>query len=271
MTRIVWISDTHINSPYSLVKPSITLESGGTLSSSEWQKELWKRWIEFWKYAGNVDWLILGGDIIEADDKNRAHVISRDPNDIHDMAISTLEPALDRARRVIVLRGTEAHVGMNAHHEEALAKDITNCVWQRKKAGEDKGVASHWHFVGTLSGSPKLDLAHHAKGSLNPRTRGNPANQMASDIETYYLRRREEPPVYAFRGHVHMVNDSGINFSTRVITAPCWTGSNAYSHRIGQENTPPEIGGIILDVKGKSHEVEVVRYKIEQNHRCKNI
>lgn len=267
MTKIVWISDTHINSPVGLLNPSISLGDGSTRLFSEWQKKLWKSWIDFWDQTGRVEWLVLGGDILDIDDKNRSTVISRNYNDVMTMAGETLAPALEKAKKVIVIRGTEAHVGVDGQHEERLARDISNCVW----ADKGKKIASHYHFVGTLSGSPKLDLAHHAKGSLIPRSRGNAVNQLAADIELYYLRRGEVPPAYALRGHVHQFQDSGTNFPTRVLTSGCWTGSNPYSYRISMENTPPDIGGIVLTFERANHGIQKIKYSIEQNHRSRHL
>ena len=53
------------------------------------------------------------------------------------------------------------------------------------------------------------------------------------------------------RSHVHRVSDSGLNFlPMRAFTIPCWSLSNAYSHRIGASNMPPDLGAFLFEIEG---------------------
>ena len=98
MHHLIVVPDCHINSTVALCAPNIDLDDGGSYVLSPSQRRLWHDWrefIEFCKGLEGTKHLILNGDTIEADAKNRSHqVITRNRATIIGMAAKTLDTLL---------------------------------------------------------------------------------------------------------------------------------------------------------------------------------
>jgi hypothetical protein len=258
-TEIVAImGDTHINSTVGLCKPSVNLDDGGTYQASKGQRWLWHNFLDYVDAVnsyrvstGGKVTLILNGDTLEADTKGRSRqVITRNKADILKIAYMTMEPMLKVADRVIVIRGTAAHVGKSAEYEEEFASDITNII----PNGE---INSFWTRDIEIGGV-LLNLAHHGKVGRMPHTKTNPMNTLATIIMFYYAGRRV--PDIVIRSHNHVKGDTYDNYPCRVLALPAWQLSTEYSYRgtFGKA----DIGGyILLCEKGKAEVVKKL-YKI---------
>ena len=134
-TRVVVVSDAHINSTVGLCPPSVNLDDGGTYRYSVQQRALWRSWLDFCEKAhdstDNVI-VILNGDLVENGNKS-TQVISRNKASILGMAYDAIAPLVEDADKVFVIRGTEYHTGSSADLEEAFAKDLSNVVPYKKK------------------------------------------------------------------------------------------------------------------------------------------
>jgi len=256
---IVWASDLHINSLVGLCPPVFRREQGGEHIFSRAQRDLWDCWIDAWKEVNGRKRdvvLILGGDIVDLDIKKRStQLISRNQAEILQAAGDALAPALERAGEVIVIRGTEAHVGNEGYAEEMLAKDLDNVF----KDGE----AYSWYYCRVKIGGKLFDLAHHVSMGRLPWTERNAANKLASIVIAEYADWGEAKPDWVLRGHVHRVSDSGINFgSTRAVVCPCWSLGGVYEYRLGNGAKKPEIGLMVIDPE--KSEPEWLRYAIKR-------
>ena len=108
------ISDTHINHKTSPAV-SFTTEKGDTYKPTKTQREL-VRFLEayadeFARREADEKILVLNGDLIEMDDKQRTWaIISRNPADMLDLAHAVLKPLIEIADKVMVIRGTPSHL-----------------------------------------------------------------------------------------------------------------------------------------------------------------
>lgn len=239
--------------------PEFEINDEVTGNQSKVQKALWDAWLDAWAQVKakkrNVV-LIFGGEICDIDYKNRStQIITQDPEKAQSNALTLLEPALEVASKVIVLRGTEAHTGGSAWTDESIAKKINADYVKVVRNGRQFS----WYEGDFVIGGRVFNLAHHTNMGRTARTERDAANHLSADLMMSYGRTRSKYPDYAMRGHVHRVSDSGLNFPIRSIICPTWELQTVYVHRLGEGHKQPEIGIILVDpARG---EVEWVKYE----------
>lgn len=245
---MVWAGDIHCNSTAAVSPPNAEIDDGVPVGQNKIQSELWLAWLDAWKQVARMKRnvvLVLGGEICDIDGKNRGtQYLTKNPEKAQANAIELLRPALKVAQKVIVLRGTEAHVGESAWTDESIAR----CIHKQEGVEVLKnGREFSWWECDVYIGGKLFNLAHHVNMGNVPRTERNAANHLAADLMMSYARRRKPPPDYAMRGHVHRAAESSFNYPVRAIICPAWTVHASYIHRIGKGHSPVEIGLMIVD------------------------
>jgi hypothetical protein len=261
--REVWavVSDPHCGSTLGLCHPDgQQLDDGGYYRPSVAQGRLWSCWVDLWSIVKSRlkrrDKLIvaINGDIVDGDHHGTSQIVSRSLAAVqHEIAMRALEPAMElKPAAVVVIRGTETHVGRSAEHEERIARDLG--------AVSDPATGAHswWHFQAESEGV-LIDLAHHGKLGTLPWTRPNATAQLASRILIASAKAGTRHPDIAIRSHYHQWADSADNFPVRVIQTPGWQLSTAFVHRIAAGSVP-EIGGLILTCESGNLSVEKVKF-----------
>ena len=257
---VICIADTHINSTVGLSAPEITDDDGDIYRQSLIQEWLWHN---FNKCISDIKRLtkgyrrniILNGDIVDLDAKHRSNqMVSRNPATVMELADLTLEPVLDIADRLFVVRGTEAHVGRSGWIEESLA--------QRYGAVPDKdlGNSSWWHLRAMFSGV-RFDIAHHTSMGTLEWTYPNMIFRLVQQTRLRYMNWGEQPPDVVVRAHRHVHVDTGLTLSTRGVCLPCWQYATSYLYRINQENSKPSIGACVFLCKNGEHEYIPLLYE----------
>jgi hypothetical protein len=264
----VWVTDIHINSKQAVSLPVIDMGEGNVYHANALQKALYNGWLDAWKEvknrAGKRPIVVgIGGEIGDIDAKNRSNqYISKDVDCVRDHSIELFLPIIEMAKKIIVIRGTEAHVGNNGMLDEKIArqmeKEKKGIIHRNSELRRTKEYS--YQYLRTFIGGRKFDLAHHVNMGTVPRTEKDAANHLSSDLVMEYANRWHEPlPDFAFRGHVHRYSESGDNFSIHSYIGPCWQGANPYIHRIGKSAGMPEIGLLFCDIAKK--EVEYIKYE----------
>lgn len=250
---LVWVSDLHINSKVALRYPEAIFDDGDTSICSPSQKALWEAWLDFWKYVERKKgkrklFVAFGGEIVDMDIMSRSNQYhSRNKTEVLSLAADTISPAIDLADKVIVIRGTQAHVGKQGELDEAAALDIDNIV-------PDTQTASHYHYRCKI-GNFVFDMGHHCSMGTRPWTKANAGNLLAKLTLDQYRDWGETPPDFVLRGHVHRKADSGENFAPlHALISGCWTFPDMFTHRIGASNERPCIGGWIIDTETGAYE-----------------
>ena len=252
MTKVlVVVADTHINSTVGLIRPLITLDDGGEYRASKGQKWLASCFSDFIDHIPEGDMiLILNGDIGEGDINRRSkQMISRNKSTITRMMFDTLEPLLNRADKIFVVRGTAAHVGQSASIEEEFASDIG-----AERCPETKAY-SFWQLTLNIDGV-RFDVAHHANMGRLPWTAANALNALATRTALLY----RNPPDVVIRSHNHRFAETGESYPTRVVYTPAWQLGTEYMSRLGGFE-PADIGGIYFVVTDGQYQMIVKRYK----------
>lgn len=268
MTTILAITgDVHANSTVGLCPPKVELDDGGRYISSDRQRWIWGRWLSYVLQVkrlkdktGHEVVLVLLGELVDNIGKKIAtsQVVTTNVADVLHIGDQVLEPMLAVADKVIVLRGTEAHVGSNSCLDEIVAERINHKYGTIVKS--PIGTNSWYQFRGEFDGVT-IDAAHHpGVGNRTHHTAGNEATRLASKIFYEYsidniIRSRTGEPIVAWphlilRGHNHRPADSGDNqpgghpiAAMRALITPSWQLGTAYSYRLGGGVLP--IGGLI--------------------------
>ena len=244
---VVAVSDLHVGCEMALMPKSGWERDGGQMVMpsplqsvlADWWDEAWK-WVE--KETGGQYDVVVNGDFI---DGVHHHATTPWTTNVHvqrDCCRSLLQPIRDRARRMYVIRGTEAHVGQSGEHEEAIAKSI--------KADRPDGAAtfSQWEMFYRV-GEHLAHFAHHIGTSSSPfsETSALLREQVGGYVEAG--RWGDEPAAVYVRSHRHIC--SGIWHPSRhgitsTVTTPAWQLKTPYVHKIPARMSQPQIGLVLI-------------------------
>ena len=251
------VSDTHIGGSTALALHEWPCDTGEINNDGEpvykivqatlAQDWLYSCWEDYWNYvkklAGKKHRIVIihGGDVI---DGNHHHTVQAMSNEVDQsaMAAEILKPLANMADIMYIIRGTEAHAGEAAGAEAGIAKELgVKCVWE-----------ALLDIDGTL-----IDVAHH--GRTGRRSWTSAAAGMGTEAMVDAASENRPLPRYVFRGHNHLVDDSGEkNPKTRAISLPAWTLRTAYGYRIAA-GLRSDIGGVIILPDG-SLDLSKLRY-----------
>lgn len=262
--RELWavVSDLHCGSTLGLCPPQgVQLDDGGQYVPSAAQKALWACWLDYWKAVATErrkrgDKLIvcINGDAVDGAHHGTTQIVTENlPVTQHEIAMATLAPMLKlRPDSIILIRGTEAHVGGSAAYEERLAREL-DCVPDPKS-----GASSHWHFQADSQGV-MLDFAHHGRLGQRPWTKMTGPGTLAAQIVLAAAKHGSRCPQVVVRSHYHQWADSGDNFAARVVQIAGWQLSTSFVHRIAAGSLP-EVGGILIACEAGKFEIQKVKF-----------
>ena len=246
---VVVVSDLHVGCEMALMPREGWLRDGGNLvTPSKLQGVLCDWWDEFWAWCdeetgGRYD-VVVNGDLIEGVHHRATTPWSANIGVQRACCESILLPVRERARRLYVIRGTEAHVGQSAEDDEAIARGI--------KADRAEGAHGYaaWEMFYRF-GDHLAHFAHHVSTSSSPfsETSALLREQVTGYVEAG--RWGDEPAAMYIRSHRHIC--SGICHPSRhgitsTWTSPAWQLKTPYVHKIGARMTQPQIGGLLLCV-----------------------
>jgi len=186
------------------------------------------------------------GDIIDGIHHGGNELIVRSLSGQKKIALAHLTPIKQYADWIGMTKGTEAHD--TDEHEAATG------------IADSLNVDEYDQRLRVWVGDILIDVAHHGRSKSSPWTSSaaNLVSKVVMDCALY----DEEIPHYIFRGHRHVVDDSGLQFDrVRAIICPAWQLSNNFAWKVATE-TRPDIGGVIIDGKKTC---EIVRYVAKRN------
>lgn len=249
---IVVVSDLHCGSTVGLC-PSrgVPLDNGGHYTPSRAQRWLWERWERFVAAADlSTDYrlLLLNGDLVDGPlHHGTTESISPHPGAEVDCLALSLAPLLEiDFDAIVVVRGTESHVGKSGSVEEAFARQLIREGYP-VLTDASRQTASWYHWTGEFGGI-RVDATHHGRMGQMPWSRpGTVANNAAREFYAYASTKRRHPDI-AIRSHYHKVGDSYDAHPIRMIQTPAWQLATAFVHRIAAAEHA-DIGGITLTIE----------------------
>lgn len=271
------LGDLHVNSTTGLLARRVQLDDGGYYWPSRVQAWIWRCYQDFIvqtaavkKRLGVPLWVLLKGELADLNKHRTTQLITRNEIDVINMAVDCLAPLVGLADYVIVLRGTEAHVGASGWLDEAVARALRDRILGDRLVDDGRtGLASHFVWRGVIGGL-RIHAAHHpGASSRTPHTRGNEANRTAARIFYEYSKvnvRQQRAgreligwPDLALFGHNHWPADSRDHHPVRAIITPSWQLNTAFGYKLGGDLMP--VGGNLIRCKGPGrYDVHPVHY-----------
>jgi len=250
--NIIVISDLHCGCKFGLCPDEVTLDEGQVVNSSVFQKEVYKKWLEFWNkwvpsVTKNEDYVIVGnGDIIDGVHHGSTTQITGNIKDQRKIAVEVMTPIInkDHCKGFYMIRGTEVHVGKSGEDEESVA-EVLNALpnesgqhsrWELKlKFGERDQIVHFSHHIGVTS-SQGYESTALLKEYIESCTEAGRWN--------------EKPPSIIVRSHRHrsmkveIPSENGLSI---VIATPGWQLKTPYVYRLALGRVGlPQIGGILI-------------------------
>ncbi len=251
--NLIVVSDTHVGCRLGLCPPEPQrLDGGGWYQPSEFQSQMWSLWRAFWDVwvpdvtKGEPFDLVHNGDAIDGTHHNSTTQISQNIGDQVTIAEVVLAPivrqCLASGGTYYHIRGTEAHVGQSAEHEERLAK----LLGAKPNAEGQHARFDLWHRVG----GALVHLLHHIGTTGSAAHEASAINAEYTAMLVEAARWGQEPPDYIVRSHRHRSMavdlDTAKGYGAAIVT-PCWQGKTPFSWKIpGARVSTPQFGGILI-------------------------
>ena len=240
-TILVVLSDTHIGSSTAVSPLRYTIHSRSKneaqpTEANKLQKWLYANWIDFYDYVkskARKHRIIVAhlGDVIDYNHHGSTQLV-QEVGDQVEMAKTLLMPYRDIADKFIGILGTAAHAGADHATEVSLYQELKADFIEQQMTIDIDGV--------------RVDLAHHGRAGFRPWS--SSAANLASEIMLDYAQSGLPLPNYIFRGHLHVMDDSGSKFeNTRLIQCPSWQLRTTYANRVAGNTRRSDIGAVLLN------------------------
>lgn len=238
------VTDTHIGGTTALCLPEWSWDTGemnekgepirGSYKASRAQLWILESWLDYWehvkKLAGKEYRIITVhvGDVVDGDHHQTLQAI---PNveDQEALAIEVMKPVANLGP-LYFIRGTGAHSGEMSRSEVRIAKELgaKSCTWELLLSVD-----------GVL-----MDFAHHGRAGRRDWT--SSAASMATEAVMDAAKDGRQIPRYVFRGHNHIIDDSGEKVpGTRAVALPSWQLRTEYGYK-ASPGRRSDIGGLIV-------------------------
>ena len=248
--QAVVVSDLHCGCQLGLFPDGsdFRLDGGGQYSPSPLQRKVWSFWRELWdtwvpSVTEGESWaLVVNGDAVEGVHHRATTQITQNMAGQSRIAEECLRYAASKAAAVYLVRGTEAHVGQSAEHEETLGRALG-------ATPTEYGLYSQWQLVMQL-GDYVVDFQHHI-AAVNSNAYETTALQKEFVIACEEAGRWERrAPDCIVRSHRHRLAKTEIptaRGSGIVVTTPGWQLKTPFTYRLpGGRQSMPQFGGVLI-------------------------
>ena len=273
MRNIIVVSDTHCGCQFGLCPDKIQIDAGGTYESSDPQKEVYKKWLEFWNewvphITKNEPYIVVhNGDIVDGSHHNSVTQITHNLADQANIATLCMDPVLSakKCKDYYHIRGTEVHVGQSGQDEERIAKRL----------GAIPNEAGNYsrHDLWLELGGKLIHFSHHIGTSSSSSYESTAVFKELVEAYNEAGRWHERPPDLLVRSHRHRAFKIEIpaegGFAMSLVT-PGWQLITPFVWRLasGRASTP-QIGGYLI--RSGDEDGLYTRGKIWKTGRSKTI
>ena len=245
---IVVISDTHCGCQLGLCPASVRLDGGGTYNASRLQNVVRGWYDEFWREfvpaatKGEPFAVVMNGDCLDGVHHNATTQITHNWNDQRNIAQTMLEPVVEACGgRYYHIRGTEAHGGQSAEHEEAVAARLGAIA-------DESGNHARWELRLRVDGH-LVHFTHHIATSGSPYSQSSALQREAVNGYLETGRWGDEPYSLFVRSHRHVHSEVAFRSAHGKVTVtvtPAWQIKTPFVYRTNARMGQPEIGGIVI-------------------------
>jgi len=235
------IGDLHIGGNTALAPDKFTIHQRDTreeqlVHANKLQAWLYEGWVDYWNYVrslvGRKNRLIvvLMGDLIDGNHHNSPQLVQEVDDQIQ-IALDLLRPIADSCAGMYGVLGTGVHVGAAGGDE----------VWIYERLGAVYAQQLTLDLDGKVH-----DFAHHGRAGRRDWT--SAAAGVGAEVMLDYAAQGMRPPDYIWRGHNHIIDDSGVKLpGTRVICTPSWQLKTEYGWKVASNRVRSDIGGFVMD------------------------
>lgn len=245
----VYISDTHCGCGMAICPPTVLLDDGGEYRPSKLQKKIFNMWNEFWEEFipeathGEPYIVVHNGDAIDGVHHNSVTQITHNLETQVEIAYKLLKPLVEKCEgRYYHIRGTEAHVGKSAQHEEALAKKLGAIP-------NEEGQHARYDLRLEM-GNALIHSLHHVGSTGSQAYEATAVHKELTEMFIEAARWGHRPPDVMVRSHRHRLIKISIptnNTMAQAVVTPCWQGKTPFAWKIpGARLATPQFGGIVV-------------------------
>lgn len=250
---IVVVSDLHVGCGLA-VMPREGAAHGSTNEHqpSQLQLKLCDWWDEFWawveKETGGGYNVVVNGDSIDGVHHRAVSQWTHNTDVQRAAAVQLLRPVRERAHRMFMTDGTEAHVGPSSSDEESIARELKT---DRPSGRGPHSLAQLFYSCGDDS---LIHFAHHMPTSLSPFTKSSGLQKEIIYGYTHSGRLRLQAPNLYVRSHRHECGVVGEPIraksgTTQMAFAWCtspWQLMGPYMNKFPRGGAVSEIGGLLI-------------------------
>ena len=240
------IGDLHIGGSTALAPPTFQIHTRSpketqTVTHSPLQAWVWECWTDYWGYVRKLIGgkrktnrlvVVCMGDVIEGIHHNTPQVMNEKVDQIK-AAIDVLTPVRDMADAFYGILGTGTHAGVAATDETGIYEALSATEF-----GQQLSVSLDGYIH---------DFAHHPGGAARKYWTSTAVN-IGAEVMLDYASVGMRPPAYVWRGHNHVIDDSGLRLpTTRTIFTPSFQLKTEYGYKVASNRMRSDIGGFIMD------------------------
>ena len=240
------IGDLHIGGNTAIAPPTYTVhhlhpKESQTLKQNELQAWLWRNWLDYWDYVRELAGgrrrkhrlvILCLGDVLEGVHHNSTQLMQEIPDQTN-LAKEILQPIRDMADAFYGIQGTGTHAGLNGSEEKEVYQAIDATDYGQQLTLEIDGIVH--------------DLAHHPGGASAKQWTSRAAS-IAAEVALDYAQVGMKPPDYVWRGHNHVIDDSGLRLpNIRTIFTPSWQLKTEFGYKVSSNKIRSDIGGFVMD------------------------
>jgi hypothetical protein len=244
---VVVVSDLHVGCELALMpRDGYCSDNASPKYPSHLQESLHDWWDEFWAWAeketGGRFNVVVNGDAIDGVHHGAVSQWTQNLDHQRGACVELLKPIRERANKLFIIRGTQAHVGQSANDEESIAREL-----KADRIG-GKGPFSHWQLF-YWCGDALVHFAHHISTSMSPFAK---SSGLQRELALGYLhsgRWKDRAPDVYVRSHRHecsVVGEPSESGMTWCWVTPPWQLTTPYMHKHPRGGAMPEVGGLIL-------------------------
>lgn len=217
--RALLLADTHCGSRYALVPPSFRPAKAGP--AGVFMDYVWSIWQDMIRKLPPLDLVLVNGDSMEGEHPTmRSAPDAIDTNPVHqvDMALETLGPVRDKARKFWLVRGTGFHEGKWCEAAETLGSELKAEEWSdRRHSGEV--------LEGTFAGLTWNVVHAQTTGAIYPGTLMNRTIWMSNLAE--HLSKAVHADIIV-RSHTHTAGRMEV-MDKWIVSTRCWKLVNPHA------------------------------------------
>ena len=253
---LVALSDIHAGGTTSLLPPGFVLTEGNPIRQNAIQEWLWQCWEDSQRWlaqvAGDSPYgLILNGDIVEGVHHGTKQIIANELRDHIQCAHAILDPVVEKASKVFMVKGTESHTG---NCEIDIARHVG------AEVNPETGLPIFDRLTIDIAGV-RLVARHHIPTAVRSYLEASQFSIQLGVEQQEAIRNNEKPPRILLCAHRHRYGEFKDGFGLCIVSPP-WQALTRYGHKVvPQARTKP--GMFILDWRGiPDGELPVVHHRL---------